>query len=497
MKLNTLSALIALSLGGVAGTAMALPISQYQLVAGDTAELYISGATAQENGLRNTLARMCTVGSMDIYQDASNPLQQAALCTINKAVVTGAFPASVTKMVVYKSGVGGSGNGVGPVANASQLAFINMALLKASATGAPAVSYLGTGTNVISVAAVAPNAPDTIGIPAYTRTNIVLPASTSPAFTQSVVTEAGFSDVEPALLGASGIQTARLSIVAPNVLTFGIPLTVTARNALQAAQGLTVGSETEANMPSLRLDLIRSVYNGNLTNWSQLGAALADDTIYLATRVETSGTQKSFNVYITGQACTPGLQGVLPNNSAAADCSAVTPNGTVFAGSSSSNVTACMAGHESRSRGAVGVLSMEFVPGSTSGGSGYRYIKIDDYAPTTVNVVNGDYDFWVEPTFQYRNVAVGAVPALGGDKKIIADRIVQQLGTEAVISSLNNSFVQTWGRSGLLAKPSATNAPNAIVPRTTAAAVLANPTNAFTKSPSGQPVNCQPPVLFN
>ena len=494
MKLTSISALVAFSFGGFGITASALPVSDYQLVAGDTAELYISGATAQENGLRNTLARMCVLGSLDIYQAAN---QQGALCTINKSVVTGAIPASVTKMVVYKSGVGGSGNGVTPVANATPLAFINMALLKASATGAPAVSYLGTGTNVISVSAVAPNAPDTIGVPGYTRTNIVLPSSTSPAFTQNVITEAGFSDVEPSLLGASGVQTARLNIVAPNVLTFGVPVTVTARNALQAAQGLSVASETEANMPSLRLDLIRSMYTGNITNWSQLGATVADDTIYLATRVESSGTQRSFNVYVTGSACTPGLQAVVLGNSVAADCGAVTPGGTVFAGSGSGDITACMAGHESRARGAAGVLSMEFVPGTASGGTGYRFIKIDEYSPSSVNVVNGDYDFWVEPTFQYRKVVVNAVPALSGDKKLIADRVVQQLGTEAVISSLNNSFVQTWGRSGLLAKPSAANPPNAVVPRTNAAAVLANPTNAFTKSPLGQPANCQPGVLYN
>lgn len=495
MKLNTLSSLIAVSLTSLAGTATALPLSAYQAVAGDTAELYISGATAQENGLRNTLARMCAAGSLDIYQ-ASN--QQAALCTINKAVVTGAIPASVTKMVVYKSGVGGSGNGVGPVANAGQLAFINMSLLKAQQTGAPAVSYLGTGTNVISVAAVAANAPDTIGIPAYTRTNIVLPASTSPAFTQNVTTEAGFSDVEPTLLFASATQAARLTIVAPNVLTFGVPITTVARNALQSAQGLVVGSETEANMPSLRLDLVRSLYNGNITNWSQLGVTLADDAIYLATRLETSGTQRSFNAYVTGAACTVGLQPVQLGTGVAADCTtALTPGSSVVAGSGSGDVIACMAGHQSRGRGAAGVLSMEFVPETAAGGTGYRFIKIDDYSPSSVNVVNGDYDFWVEPTFQYRKVAVNAVPALAGDKKIIADRIVQQLGTEAVISSLNNAFVQTWGRSGLLAKPSGANPPNTVVPRTTAAAVLANPTNAFTKSPSGSPVNCQPGVLFN
>ena len=494
MKLSNLSAMLAVALGAVGGTAMALPVSDYQLVAGDTAELYISGATAQENGLRNTLARLCTVGSLDIYQSSN---QQAGFCTINKTLVTGVIPASVTKMVVYKSGVGGSGNGVGPVANASNLAFINMALLKANATGAPAVSYIGTGTNVIPVAAVGPNAPDTIGIPAYTRTNIVLPSSTSPAFTQNVVTEAGFSDVEPALLFASATQVARLTIVAPNVLTFGVPLTKAARDAMQTAQGLVAGSETETNMPSLRLDLIRSIYNGNLTNWSQLGVTLPDDTIYLATRVETSGTQRSFNVYITGAACTAAVQPVVLGTATAADCTVVAPGGTVFAGSGSGDVTACLAGHQSRGRGAAGVLSMEFVPETTAGGTGYRFIKIDDYSPTTVNVVNGDYDFFVEPTFQYRKVVVNAVPALAGEKKIIADRIVQQLGTEAVISSLNNAFVQTWGRSGLLAKPSAANLPNAIVPRTTAAAVLANPTNAFTRSPSGSPVNCQPPVLFN
>lgn len=481
MKLKTLPSMIAAAIGALSGAAMALPVSDFQLVAGDTAELYISGATAQEAGLRNTVSRMCTAGSLDIYQFGN---QQAAFCTINKTVVTGAIPASVTKMVVYKSGVGGSGNGVGPVANGATgtpLAFLSMAALKAN----PAL-VIGPST---TVAAVAPTAPDTIGIPSFTRTTVDASA------TQNVITEAGFSDVEPKLLGATAAQIARLKVTAPNVLIFGVPVTTVARNALQAAQGLTVGSDAEADMPSLRKNLINSVYTGNITKWSQLGASIpASDTIYLATRVETSGTQKSFNVYVTGAACTAGLQAVLGNNSSAADCGSAAPVGNVFAGSSSNDVVACMNNHNQVgvARGAFGVLSMEFVPGATDG---YRWIKIDGTSPTLTNVVNGNYNFWVEPTFQYRK-SPGS-PVLSGVKQIIADRINLQLGTEAVITTLNNAFVQPWGRSGLLAKPSGANVPNAIVPPTTDAAVAANPTNAFTRSPSGSPVNCQVPVLFN
>lgn len=477
-KLNPVAALLAASLTAAAGSALALPVADFNSTPGDTVELFVSGATAQENGLRRTVARMCAVGSLDIYRFTN---QEAGFCTINKTVVTGT-PASVTKMVVYKSGVGGSGNGVQPVADAANLAFISMAALKAT----PA---LVTGPST-SVAPVAPNAPDTIGIPGYVTTLVAITA------TQSVPTEAGFSDVEPGLLGASPAQTGRLQVTAPNVLLFGVPVTIAARNALQSAQGLTVGSETEANMPSLRRNLIASVYTGNITNWSQLGATLADDVIYLATRVETSGTQKTFNVYVTGAACSAGVQAIVLNNATAGDCTtAGTPGNTVFAGSGSGNVTACLEGHNTNSRGAFGVLSMEFVPGATGAGNGYRFIKIDSFAPTLVNTVNGNYNFWVEPTFQYRK-APSASP-LAGVKKTVADRIVAQLGTEAVISSLNNSFAQTWGSSGLLAKPSSANAPLVVVPPVSAVQVAGNPTNAFTKSPFGSPNNCQAPVLFN
>jgi len=159
MKLKPLSALIAAAFGGIASTAMALPVAQYQLLAGDTAEIFISGATAQENGLRLTVARMCTAGTMDSYRFAN---QEAMFCTINKTLVTG-IPASITKMVVYKSGVGGSGNGVQPVADATNLQFISMAALKST----PALVLGST-----AVPAVAPTAPDTIGVPAFNNVGV-------------------------------------------------------------------------------------------------------------------------------------------------------------------------------------------------------------------------------------------------------------------------------------------------------------------------------------
>ena len=485
MKINLISALVAAAIGSMASSAMALAPSQFQSSPGDTLELYISGATAQENGLTAAMRTLCTAGSLDTYL-ATN--QFAHFCTIDKTKFTGtafSLPASVTKMVVYKSGVGGSGNGVQPVANASTtLSFISMANLKASP------SLVGVTTSVASV----------VGLIAYNRVDVA-----ASGVLVSSLTEAGFSDVEPKLLGATAGQIANLTVVAPNNLIFGVPVTRSARNALQTAQSLGVGSETEANMPSLRFPQLTSVYNGAIQAWSLLGVTLADDLIFIASRVETSGTQKTFNALITQAACSADvpaipLADIDPGTSltySQADCALAVPNARVVAGSGSVNVTACLKGHDDNGRGAFGVLSTEFVPVQLAGGgatdSGYRYIKIDGYSPTDVNVVNGDYKFWVEPSFQYRKTTT----PLTGDKKRLADKIVAQLGTEAVISSLNNSFVQSWGRSGLLAKPSQANLPDAVATRRNAAQVLANPTNAFTRSPLNSPVNCTPATLFN
>jgi hypothetical protein len=50
-------------------------------------------------------------------------------------------------------------------------------------------------------------------------------------------------------------------------LVFGVAITKAFRDQLQLDQGLTVGSETEANMPSLPSSYITSITQGKITRW--------------------------------------------------------------------------------------------------------------------------------------------------------------------------------------------------------------------------------------
>lgn len=57
-------------------------------------------------------------------------------------------------------------------------------------------------------------------------------------------------------------------------------------------------------------------------------------------------------------------------------------------------------------------------------------------APTKANHREGRYEFAVELSFQYRNAAVGNVPALAGLKKDTADQFIQFIGDPTVLNTL-------------------------------------------------------------
>jgi ABC-type phosphate transport system substrate-binding protein len=281
---------------------------------------------------------------------------------------------------------------------------------------------------------------------------------------------------------------------------FGVPVTLNLRNALQAAQGLAVGSETEANMPSLTKSELRSLYTGYLAEWTQISPSLApaDPTVYIARRVSTSGTQKSAEVYWTFQNCNSGVATIPAGSTNTNACSTGPDLAPVFEGSGSGNVLTCMNNHNTGGRYAVGVLSMEFVPNTTTGtsGSGWRWIKVDGVAPTLLNAANGSYDFVFEASCNVRPTYLGGRPA---NTALFVNTVCGpnaatpgQLGNSDVIQAVNAQFTQTFGDTGLLglvANPA--NTPPA--PPLTVAAVADNPVWTFTRSGAGFPNSCQLP----
>ncbi len=489
MNLNKISAAMTAAMAGlVASTAFALPASDYNLVAGDTLDVFVGGASAQDGALERLFRNACTTGTLDIFRAGSN--QRVMFCRINNAGVPG-FPVAGQKVAIHKTSIGGSGNGVQPVANQTNLNFIDMAAIKAG-------SITCTGTSSVAAETVA-------GTTFAGYTDHTGCGSTSG--TRNAVPDAGISDVEPALVGASAAEIGRLDVSSQNAVVFGIPVTEALRNALQQVQGLTVGAEDEANMPSLSKAELSSIYNGGIVDWSQIvtsnGTDLpsasttppSDTQVYLCRRVSTSGTQASFEVHMLRQRCVAGVAPMLTGNDGG-----VVGAGTVNEGSGTGNVISCLNTHDGANRWAVGLFSTENVESSVAAtvndGNVWRFIKIGGKAPTLLNVTNGDYDFFTEQSVQWRNATSGN--ALSGLKLTLMNDIKVNAGSPTIIRALNNGFIHSWGDAGVMALITNGHMPTAPVAGNPVDAldVRTNPVLTSTRSPLGAPNNCQPPVTY-
>lgn len=466
---------------------------------GTTNEFYMSGASAQEGQLKNFMRRACSTGTLTLYRQSN---QFAYHCAVNTAV-TGAVAKANT--VVYKSSVGGSGNGTAPVANSSTLAFMDVATMPAIGSGGATTSpAAGTCSNATTIAAVPPVGTDTIGLPAYDDVICNQTLVNKP-------TEAGLSDVEPALFkgsvaGLDDIAIGKLAVSSINQLVFGVPVTTGLRNALQTAQigngtlpaTCIAGDETEACMPSLSKAQVTGIYTGSISTWDQLGLVNAADpynAIWVARRVQSSGTQTSARVYFLNDPCVANMAQFVETSdgpgvaTSATACSSADPIaagfGPVFQGSGSGNVVTCMNAHQTNNRWAVGVLSTEFVAGST-GNTGYRFIKVDGSAPTLYNAANGNYQYVMEATMQWRNAASGNATA--GDDLVMATAMAAGFNNPTVVAAISSGMVQLYGPAGILGVPGA-NLPDSPI---TPAGIITNPVSAYTHALAGSTNNCQP-----
>jgi hypothetical protein len=500
------------------GAAFALPPGDYNPT--DTEDVYISGASALQASFNAALARLCIPGTLDKYNAGSN--YEAYFCSVAAGTYAGQ---TKNKLVLHKSSDKGSGNGVIPLLGTGvAVPFINFA------NTAPTIAAACSATALVASVTIAG---DTLGVPSYINRTCT---STASLITTVVRPDGGVSDVEPPIFSTQ--DTSAITAAAPSAVVFGFIVSTNLYRSLQAAQGkdsTTTANDTtvdttvtgvavpirdnEANMPSLTRDQIASLFSGVISNWSQLktptGANLAslptDATVYLARRVPSSGTQKASEIFLfggTGAGADDNLGFVPPNAYPAACNSSAIPMATspvnpaadaetvcsasgqaVFNGSGTGNVRNCVTNHNTGGRWAIGIASTE---SSFAATNGWRFIKVDGFAPSLLNVVKNNYKNWT--TVSTNKPAYFA--DLSAPKQGAVDTVLAELGDLTVVRAINNSFRQVWGQGAYLALPDNGETPTALASLTQANLSNVNPVHYMSKSLLGSANNCQLPLVF-
>ncbi|MDI1257890.1 hypothetical protein [Aquabacterium sp.] len=227
----------------------------------------------------------------------------------------------------------------------------------------------------------------------------------------------GFMDVEPALFVASSVITGDYTAsIVPATFSqvFGVAVSKDLYEALQGAQGLTVGiaNATPANQPTISKAQLTSLINNiDFNDAKNLGPKFLVPTttqtnLSYCRRPNTSGTQAAAEAYFLGN---PGLTGALVGalniHDPVADGAAnvVVDNGTgnfvtFKMNSGSGNVRTCL----NTAGFAFGFLSAENNPIGTT--DTYRFIKLSqaEFAEgaagtsQTATAVKGAYDYVFE-----------------------------------------------------------------------------------------------------
>lgn len=388
----------------VAAAALASQAMAISIVAKPTPDLTLSfsGATAVDIQFASYIAQNCQSGTLDTYTQPADSAR-AYYCTVS----TSAGP----RDVLFRKESGGSSRGVAPIA-------------------------AGIGGIV-----------DGLDLSTCTETAVGSKAWTCSDTTISVQSEIGISDVEPAMFTlaqnvkpgevAPDVAAAPLTVQPVNINTFGIVVSPALRDALQLAQGLTVGSDDVSQMPSLASNLIAALFAGDITSWNALkdasglgiASALADPTVNLCLRTPGSGTQAQFNAYYMGIGCkynggsdlsvaarvpktdadnteNNGFLTTIPNPVNPNFPPVARPKPYAYWNEGSSDMGKCLTQLSSANRWAIGIQSIEKVAETRTDRNNFKYVAVDGVAPTLENVAAGLYRNVASASIQWNNTVV-------------------------------------------------------------------------------------------
>lgn len=366
---------------------------------GAAVNLVTAGASAQDKAVIGHVLNDICSGNIDIFTNTAaipGTNDTAISCTTTEARLNfdangDGDTADTTTILFRKLSGGGSANGILPVANGVAPAALYTALNTSNCTQSAPITLLGA-----------------TGVTPWVCSNVGQ---------QALVPTVGFADTEPALFAAGGpnsigaFNVADIESTTSFILTFGVQVTKNLRDALQAAQGLTTGSDSLANMPSLSLTNLASLYSGKITNWntftSPTGATLSavapiapiNDRVHVVRRTVGSGTQATEQALILSNPCggenliaVAADNSPLSNTSGGGNFSVLAAGGaaTVHEESSAGNTILALDQLQTNNQWAIGFNSLEV------GSNNTRFIKVNGAEPTVKQVAGNAYPLWAE-----------------------------------------------------------------------------------------------------
>lgn len=422
--------------------------------------VYISGGGAADGNLELVIKALLAPGlaaNIDTYtyNGAKSDFWAISGIIPNAAVLGPGFSGS-KKVAFYKRTNGAAFQGVGPVAANKSIAHLDITQILAANYNAATRTGNVTGT---------------LNLNAGPGTGL-----------KKVSSDAGITDVNPELFTSSinvpaseeipsPADVARLTVRPTNAAVHGVAVTLALRNALQAQQGLAVGSETEANIPSLTRAAIASLYQGTVYDWTQLvhnGVRLTvpagySSEVYVVPRSPGAAIQASVNARILNAPSSPTADGPAPQSLSFAPyvyeaalpgdvdkiLDALDKGTATGSWNDGGGVAHAFNGLKAL---AIGSQSTEKNTDDATNTGGkkdllrYRFIKIDGVAPTVRNTYNGSYPLVVEQVIVYRNAS--APNPLTGIKKALVDYLVKESATPAILGNTNTKFYHGYGQTG-------------------------------------------------
>jgi hypothetical protein len=519
MKKMTLA--VATTLCAVAGQqASAITLESFD---SSTVSAFTSGSTAYDTMLRAYMRYVCSDGVNEYRANVTQPtagvytstsiLQSGYMCTL-KNVSTVVTDANLRgKKVLVRKSSGDSGEGVVVGTGALTINFFADPVVTNS-------SVTNSVSNYTCAAGSSSAAAGVLGsIQQWSCTGVTAGAATTGA--------AGFADVEFSLLNQVITPKSTAASLSTNLQNYpiaanvwGIVVSKNLRDALQTAEGLTAGDDSEAGMPSIPPALVASILTGTITDWSALqnasGTALfsSPTTIYLARRPDSSGTQQSINATFLNKPCVGADTAMLGDNTGGVCGTAVAAgNVSVTVGQGTGNLLSCLTTLNGSTKYGIGFASTTnnpisaidrtisvTHPAATQTDAGWRYIKIGGFAPTLLNASIGAYPYVTEGALGYQKS--GATLPTGLAKNLI-DELGTQLGQPNVLAAVNVAATQDSINNGTPPAPfytgvmtSAANVNYLPTYPMTVANVNANPTLALTRAINGLNA-CQPLQNFS
>ncbi len=518
MKLKQISLAVSAAFSVVgAGQALALPLSSYD---SNTINVFTAGATAQDNTIRAYMRYVCAAGTLDEYRgpsvsqtqpaggniyngSPSNVNQTMYFCTLDGTRLPAAFGALSGRKVLLRKSSGDSGEGVAVSSGALVINWM----------ASPSINGTNVGTNYSCTTLNATTAASG-NLRAINQFNCSTTPTTNNVGTAGV---AGFADVEPGLLNAiltPSASSATIGAMTKNAIaaqTWGIAVSRNLRNALQKVQGLTVGDDTEAGMPSLPKNVITGIFLGQLTTWDLLtdGAnnalssaavlgtlpAPANSDVWLVRRPDSSGTQTSIKATFLNNPCSTGSN-MVTGFADACGTAHTSPHVNVQQGTG--GLLSCLGTLNNTGKWGIGFASTANRPVENFGATnatdaGWRWIKVDGRAATIYNAAIGKYDFQTEGTLSWGG---GAVPS--GSSLQFLQMASAQMSDPNVLGAVNSGAAnQNYSavpfQMGALC--TASNIDCFPTYPITVAGTTANPVATVTRSYL-VPNSCQPLTIF-